>query len=88
MANWLEKLRTKREVRVSAGQPLSDAERDRYRKAWGKTARAVGVMIAKMTGRKEARTIAERTGETYGEHVAKQMDRRIAERNRFETPDK
>jgi hypothetical protein len=84
MANWLEKLRAKREVRVSTGKPLSDAERDRYRTAWGKVARAVGDVIAQFTGRREARTIAEQTGQKYGEHVAKDLDRRIAERKGLE----
>jgi hypothetical protein len=84
MANWLEKLRAKREVRVSTGKPLSDTERDRYKTAWGKMARTVGVVLAKITGRREASTIAEQTGQKYGEHVAKELDRRIAERKGLE----
>jgi hypothetical protein len=52
-----------------------------YKSWWGQAARIVGVFIAKITGRPEASTIAEKTGEKYGERVAKDMDRRISERN-------
>lgn len=82
MANWLEKLQAKREARVDTGRPLSDLERDRYKTAWGNAARVIGVVLAKITGRREATKVAKETGERYGQHVAKELDRRVAERNR------
>jgi hypothetical protein len=81
MANWLDRQRRTREKRVESGKPLTDAETDMYKTWWGQTAKVVGVLIAKMTGRPEASTIAKKTGEKYGEHVAKDLNRRIAERD-------
>ncbi len=86
MANWLEKLQARREARVNTGRPLSDAERDRYKTAWANALRVIGVVVAKITGRREAAKVAEKTGERYGQHVAKELDRRVAERNKRKSP--
>jgi hypothetical protein len=82
MANWLEKLRMKRRARVETGEPLTDDEHDHYRSSWGKVGRVVGDVLARATGRSEAREIAEKTGEQYGKRVAKDLEWRIAERQK------
>jgi hypothetical protein len=41
----------------------------------------VGLLVEKATGRRQASTIAEKTGEKYGGHVTKRIDRAIVEGN-------
>jgi hypothetical protein len=88
MANWIEKWRRNREARLASGQPLTEAERDYYKSAWGKAGRVVGKILEKTTGRREATRIAEKSGERVGEQVAKHTDWRIAERQKTNPPKK
>ena len=86
MVNWFQKQLRKREARVQKGEPLSPAERDLYKKTWAKAGRVVGLLVERATGRRQVSTITEKTAEKYGEHVAKRIDRAIAERNRGDPP--
>jgi hypothetical protein len=85
MVNWLDRLRMRRRERVATGEPLTEDEREHLKSTWGKVGRAVGDVLARATGRSEAREIAEKTGEQYGKRVAKDMDWRIAERSPDDT---
>ncbi len=85
MFNWIERRRRNREA---TGERISNSEKDMYKSVWGKAGRSVGILLAKLTGRKEVATMAERTGEEYGNRVAKDMDWRIASRNEREASEK
>jgi hypothetical protein len=81
MVNWLDRLRMNRRERVATGEPLTDHEHEHLKSTWGKVGRIVGDLLARATGRSEAREIAEKTGEQYGKRVAKDMEWQIGERS-------